>query len=151
MSKWRWRERALAWDAEQAEVERDQQLDRELRERARAHEEERRQRQLMKEEARAARAVGRRILARILQGVEAGQLDELSLSELLPHLRKAAALLEVGQKLDQLFSDEPADRARQEIDTREMVRKLVDIMQRFVPEERWEELAEEINAIETNG
>jgi hypothetical protein len=67
MSTWRWQERALAWDAEQAEIERDQRLDRELRERAQVHAEELRQRSLMREEARAARAVGRRILMRILR------------------------------------------------------------------------------------
>ena len=150
MSKWRWQERALAWDAEQAEIERDQRLDRELREQAQAHEEELRQRQLMREEARAARAVGRRILARILQGVEAGQLDQMQVSDLLPHLQKASALLEVGQKLDRLFSGEPTDMTRQETDTRETVRKLVDIMQEFCPPDRWEELAEKINGIEAD-
>ncbi len=47
---WEWRKRALAWDEEQAAIERDQRLDRELQEKAQEHEEERRQRQLMKEE-----------------------------------------------------------------------------------------------------
>jgi len=150
MSKWRWQERALAWDAEQAEIERDQRLDRELRERAQAHEEELRQRQLMREEARAARAVGRRILLRILQGVEAGQLDQMQVSDLLPHLQKASVLLEVGQKLDRLFSGEPTDITRKETDTRETVGKLVDIMQEFCPPERWQELAEKINGIEAD-
>jgi len=150
MSKWRWRERALAWDAEQAEIERDQRLDRELRERAKAHEEELRQRQLMREEARAARAVGRRILLRILQGVDAGQLDELALSELLPHLAKASTLLEVGQKLDRLFQGQPTDVTRLETDRRETVGKLVAVMQEFVPEERWEELARKLDSLEAD-
>jgi len=150
MSKWRWRERALAWDAEQAEIERDQRLDRELRERAKAHEEELRQRQLMREEARAARAVGRRILLRILQGVDAGQLDELALSELLPHLAKTSTLLEVGQKLDRLFQGQPTDVTRLETDRRETVGKLVAVMQEFVPEERWEELARKLDSLEAD-
>ncbi len=151
MSKWRWQERALAWDTEQAEIERDQRLDRELRERAQAHEEELRQRSLMREEARAARAVGRRILMRILQGIDAHQLEGMSVPELLPHLQKASTLLEVGQKLDRLFSGEPTDITRQQLDTGEAVRKIVEIMRDFVPEERWEELAEKLDEIESDG
>ena len=151
MSKWRWQERALAWDAEQSEIERDQRLDRELRERAQAHAEELRQRQLMKEEARAARAVGRRILMRILQGIDARQLEGMSVPELLPHIQKASVLLDVGQKLDRLFSGEPTEITRQETDTRETARKIVEIMRDFVPEERWEELAEKLDGIECDG
>jgi len=151
MSKWRWQERARAWDAEQAEIERDQRLDRELREQAQAHEEELRQRQLMKEEARAARAVGRRILARILQGVEAGQLDQMQVSDLLPHIQKASVLLEVGQKLDRLFQGEPTDVTRLETNSRELVGKLVAVMQEFVPPERWGELAEKLDSLEAAG
>ena len=150
MSKWRWRERALAWDAEQAEIDRDQRLDRELQERAKAHEEEIRQRRLMKEEAQAARAVSRRILLRILQAVEGGQLDQLALSDLLPHLAKASTLLEVGQKLDRLLAGEPTEVTRQQIDTQGTVRRLVAIVQRFVPEESWTELAETLDNLEAD-
>ena len=150
MSRWRWQERARAWDAEQAEIERDQRLDRELREQAQAHEEELRQRQLMKEEARAARAVSRWLLKRVLEGVEAGQLEHMKVVDLLPHLQKISTLLEVGQKLDRLFSGEPTDITRKETDTRETVGKLVDIMQEFVPPERWGELAEKINGLEAD-
>jgi hypothetical protein len=150
MSRWRWRERALAWDEEVAALARDQELERELKAKLQEQEEEIRQRRLMREEARAARAVGRRILARILQGVEAGQLEQMQVSDLLPHLQKASVLLEVGQKLDRLFSGEPTDITRQQTDTRETVRKLVDIMQEFCPPERWQELAEKINGIEAD-
>jgi hypothetical protein len=150
MSQWRWQERALRWDEEVAALARDQELDRELKARLAAQEEEIRQRQLMREEAKAARAVGRRILLRILQAVDAGQLDQMDLSDLLPHLARASTLLEVGQKLDRLFAGEPTEVTRQEIDTRGTVRRLVAIMQEFVPEERWQELADKINGIEAD-
>jgi hypothetical protein len=140
----------LAWDQEVTALARDQELERELKARLAAQEEESRQRKLMQEEARAARAVGRRILLRILQGVEAGQLDELALSDLLPHLAKASTLLEVGQKLDRLFSGEPTDITRRETNTAELVRKLLAVMQQFVPEERWEALARKIESLEAD-
>jgi len=112
MSRWRWKERALAWDEEVTAFARDQELERELKSRLAAQEEELRQHQLMKEEAWAARAVSRRILLRTLQAVEGGQLDQMALSDLLPHLAKASTLLEVGQKLDRLLSGEPTDITR---------------------------------------
>ena len=149
-TRWRWYERVLAWDQEVTALARDQELERELKARLAAQEEESRQRKLMQEEARAARAVGRRILLRILQGVEAGQLDELALSDLLPHLAKASTLLEVGQKLDRLFSGEPTDITRRETNTAELVRKLLAVMQQFVPEERWEALARKIESLEAD-
>lgn len=108
--QWRWPARAGAWDEEVAALARDQELDRELQARLAEQEEDRRQRQLMKEEARAARAVGRRILMRLLQGVEAGQLDRLSVADLLPHLQKISSLLEVGQKLERMERGEATDR-----------------------------------------
>jgi hypothetical protein len=149
--RWRWRERALAWDAEQAEIERDQRLDRELQERAREHEEEIRQRQLMREEARAARALARRVLLRTLQTVEAGQLDQMNVTDLLPYLQKAATLLEVGQKLDRLYSGEPTDVTRRETVDAETVATLLTILQEFVPEERWGELAERLTGLDAAG
>jgi hypothetical protein len=148
--RWQWAQRAASWDEELAALARDQELDRELKARLAAQEEEIRQRQLMREEAKAARAVGRRILLRILQAVDAGQLDQMDLSDLLPHLARASTLLEVGQKLDRLFAGEPTEVTRQEIDTRGTVRRLVAIMQEFVPEERWQELADKINGIEAD-
>ena len=60
--QWQWTERAGAWDEEVAALARDQQLDRELKARVAEQEEEIRQRKLMREEARAARAVARRLL-----------------------------------------------------------------------------------------
>jgi len=148
MRRWGWQERALAWDEEVAALARDQELELELKAKLKEQEEELRQRELMRQEARAARAVGRRILQRVLQGVEAGQLDQMQLPDLLPHLQRASALLEVGQKLDRLFSGEPTDVTRQETDARETVRKLVEIMQEFVPAERWEALAQRIEQLD---
>ena len=149
--RWGWRERALAWDAEQADIERDQRLDRELQERAREHEEALRPRQLMREEARAARAVARRVLLRTLHTVDAGQLDQMSVTDLLPYLQKAATLLDVGQKLDRLCSGEPTDVMRLENDLHETVLKLTDILQEFCPPERWQELVERLRRLEEGG
>jgi hypothetical protein len=147
-ARWRWQERALAWDAEQADIERDERLDRELQARAREHEEEMRQRQLMREEARAARAVARRVLLRTLQTVDAGQLDQMNVPDLLPYLQKAATLLEVGQKLERLCLGEATDVTRLETDLHDTVIKLADIMQEFCPPERWEELVERLRRLE---
>ena len=149
MSRWRWKERAVAWDEQLAALARDQELDRDLKERLAAQEEELRQRQLSREESRIARAAGRRILLRVLKQVEAGDLDQLSLPELLPHLAKAATLLEVGQKLDRLLSGEPTDITRKETD-QGTVRKLVAIVQQFVPEESWDALAEKLASLEAD-
>ncbi len=149
--RWQWRERALAWDAEQAEIERDQRLDRELQQRAREHEEELRQRQLLREEARAARAVGRRVLLRALQGIEVGQLDQMSVPDLLPYLQKAVTLVEVGQKLERLYAEDPADAARQEALSPGTYARLLAVMQEFVPEERWGELAERLMGLDAAG
>jgi len=148
MRRWRWQERALAWDEQVAALARDQELERELKARLAEQEEEIRQRELMRQEARAARAVGRRVLQRVLQGVEGGQLEQLQLAELLPHLQKVSALLEVGQKLDRLFAGEPTELTRHEVQAREMVPKLLEIVREFVPAERWDQLAEKLEALE---
>ncbi len=149
--RWRWAERAAAWEEEVTALARDQELDRELKARLAEQEEELRQRKLMREEARAARAVARRLLRRLMQGVEAGQLESLSVSALLPHLQKISALLETGQKLDRLYAGEPTEVTRQEIDLQELVPKLVGIMQEYVPAERWEEIAQKLDALEAAG
>jgi len=149
-TRWRWLERAMAWDEEVAALARDQELDRELKARVAEQEEDRRQRQLMREEARAARAVGRRLLMRLLQEVEAGKLECMGVTELLPHLQKISALVETGQKLDRLYSGEPTDVTRTETTRRAAVAKLVGVMQEFVPEERWGELAEKLDRLEVD-
>ena len=149
--RWQWTERAGAWDEEVASLARDQELDRALQARAAEQEEELRQRQLMKEEARAARTVGRRLLTRILQCVEAGQLDTMAVSDLLPHLQKMSAVLEAGQKLERLFAGEPSDIIRQQTEAKETVVRLVALMQEFVAPERWGELAERIGHLEAEG
>lgn len=147
---WHWRERALGWDNEQAELERDQQLDRELQEKAREHEEELRQRRLWMEEARAARTLARRVLKRALKGIDAKEIDGMTVREILPHIHRISALLETGQRLERMALGEATDVIRQETgfpaDTEEM---LLKIMQRFVPAERWQELAEELKALGT--
>ena len=149
--RWRWTERAVAWDGEVAALARDQELDRELKAKLEEQEEDRRQRQLMQEEARAARAVGRRLLRRLLQGIEAGELEQMKAADLLPHLQKICGLLEVGQKLDRMFQGEPTDVTRLETDTQETVGKLLAILQEFVSPERWGELAEKLDGLEAAG
>ena len=150
MSQWRWKDRTLAWDEQVSALARDQELEQELQTRLAEQQEHIRQRKLMVEEARAARAVGRRILLRALQGVDAGQLEQLELTELLPHLPKASTLLEVGQKLDRLLSGEPTDITLNETDTRKTVAKLVEIMQEFCAPDRWSELAETLKRLEAD-
>jgi hypothetical protein len=147
--RWRWLERAAAWDEEVAALARDQELDRELQARAAAQEEEIRQRELMREEARAARAVSRRLLLRLLQGIEAGQLERLNAPDLLPHLQRISTLLETGQKLDRLGQGEPSDVTRVETFDHELTQKLVELVREFVPPERWESLAAKLDEIDS--
>jgi hypothetical protein len=143
--QWEWRKRALAWDAEQAAIERDQRLDRELREKAKEHQEELRQRQLRKEEAWAARAVARRALLRILKEVENGQFERMSVPELLPHLQKISALLETGQRLDRLYQGEPTEVVQyQQRFSPQLMERLGEVLRRHVPPERWNQVAEEL-------
>ena len=147
-TKWQWRERAAAWDEEVAALARDQELDRELRARMADQEEDLRQRKLMKEEARAARAVARQLLRRIMQGVGAGQLDGMKVPALLPHLQRISALLETGQKLDRLAAGEPNDVTKLQTDREDLIPKLVAIIQEFVPTERWEAVAEKLDQLD---
>jgi hypothetical protein len=67
-----------------------------------------------------------------MQGVEAEQLDGLSLEQLLPHLQKISSLLETGQKLDRLCSGEPSDVTRLETDLQQLIPKLVEVIARHV-------------------
>jgi len=147
--RWRWRERALAWDEEQAAMARDQQLDRELQEKARQHEEEIQQRQLWKEEARAARTFARRMLMRTLQGIDGRELDDMTVREILPHVQRISTLLEVGQRLERMALGEATDVTRQEVSlSADIEEKLLALMQRYVPPERWQELAQELIALD---
>jgi len=149
--KWKWRERSAAWDEEVAAQARDRELDRELQARMAEQEEDRRQRRLQLEEARGARTAGRQLLRRLLQGIEAGELNDLTATDLLPHLQKISGLLEVGQRLERMFWGEPTDGTRLESDTREVVTKLLSILQDFVPAERWGDLARKLRDLEAAG
>jgi hypothetical protein len=147
--RWRWRQRALAWDDEQTAVERDQRLDRELQEKGRQHEEEIQQRQLWKEEARAARTFARRMLLRALQGIDGRELDDMSVREILPHVQRISTLMEVGQRLERMALGEATDVTRQEVSlSADIEERLLALMQRYVPAERWQELAEELIALD---
>ncbi len=146
--RWQWAQRAAAWNEEVAALAHDQELDRELRARMTEQEEDLRQRKLMREEARAARAVARQLLRRIMQEMGAGQLDSLSMPALLPHLQRISALLETGQKLDRLAAGEPSNVTKLQTDREELIPKLVAIVQEFVPEERWEAVAEKLDQLD---
>ena len=100
-ARWDWHQRAVAWDDEVAALARDQELDRELKAKVAEQEEEMRQRKLRREEARAARTVGRQILRRVLKAIEERELEGMPLSQILPHLQKVGFLIELGQRLEE--------------------------------------------------
>jgi len=121
-SRHHWHERAVAWDDEVAALARDQELDRELKARVAEQEEQIRQRQLRREEARAARAVGRRGLLRILQEIEGQKLDTMGLAELIPHLKKFLEAVTEGQRLERLELGEPTEIHQGEAETDQVMR-----------------------------
>ena len=97
----RWQERVHGYD-EWRDAQRQREADRLAVDSAmREAEENERQRGLRREEARAARAVGRQILLRVLKAIENRELEGLPLSSILPHLQKVGTLIELGQRLEQ--------------------------------------------------
>jgi hypothetical protein len=147
--RYEWRARALAWDQEQTTIARDQELDQALRTRMAEQKEQLRQRELWMEEARAARTLGRRLLMRALQGIEAGEIEDLNAREILPHAQRIATLLEAGQRLERLALGEPTDVTRQETGlSTQLEEKLLAVIQRYVPAERWQDIAQELAALE---
>ena len=143
-SRHRWHERAVAWDDELAALARDQELDRELKARVAQQQEQIRQRQLMREEARAARAVGRRCLLRIIQEIEGRQLDSMKLAELIPHLKRFLDAVTEGQRLEKEMGEPPP--ATRQLDTR-TERALAELIRDYVPQAKWELAAEEFDRI----
>jgi len=95
-----WVERVQAYDAHQPEIRQKIADERAIAELEREVAEEERQRTLRREEARAARAVGRQVLLRVLRAIENRELEGLALSAILPHLQKVATLIELGQRLE---------------------------------------------------
>jgi hypothetical protein len=93
-------ERVQAYDARQPEIRQKIADERAIAELEREVAEEERQRTLRREEARAARAVGRQVLLRVLRAIENRELEGLALSEILPHLQKVGTLIELGQRLE---------------------------------------------------
>jgi hypothetical protein len=147
--RYEWRARALAWDQVQVAIARDQESDQALKARMAEQEEQLRQRDLWKEEARAARTLGRRLLMRALQGIEAGEIEDLNAREILPHAQRIATLLEAGQRLERLALGEPTDVTRQETGlSTQLEEKLLAVIQRYVPAERWQDIAQELAALE---
>jgi hypothetical protein len=133
----------------QVAIARDQESDQALKARMAEQEEQLRQRDLWKEEARAARTLGRRLLMRALQGIEAGEIEDLNAREILPHAQRIATLLEAGQRLERLALGEPTDVTRQETGlSTQLEEKLLAVIQRYVPAERWQDIAQELAALE---
>jgi len=98
--RWEWEERGRIWD-EVREEEVKQEADRAAAEAALAEaEESHRQRHLCLEQARRMRSLGRHVLDQIEESIAAGELEELSLVDLLPHLSTVCTLMEVGQRLE---------------------------------------------------
>ena len=120
--RYRWVERVKAFDEHQAVLRQKIADGRAIAEMEREVAEEEQQRQLRREEARAARAVGRQILRRVMKAIENRELEGLALSAILPHLQKASTLLEVGQKLERLELGEVTDRTEHKADPK--VRKV---------------------------
>jgi len=152
-ARWRWQARVAAWDEQVAALARDQELDRELRARVEQQEEEIRQRQLMREEARAARAVGRRGLLRILQEIEGQKLDTMGLAELIPHLKKFLEAVAEGQRLERLEQGEPTEiTAWLSTGTADAIARVIE---RYVPEDEQEAVAAQVDAalghVDSNG
>ena len=149
MKQWRWQARAEAYDDDLLSRAREEARDRELQARAADQAEELRQRQLRKEEARAARTVSRRLLRRLLELIDRGQLERMGMLDLLPHLQKICKVLEVGQRLDPEPPPEYEEMLEWEADRRELIGKIVALMRKFCPPERWEELGQQLNALRT--
>ncbi len=119
--RWQWVARVQAWDDHVHELDESRRIDRELEARRAEQEENERQRKLRREEARAARTVGRQILLRVLKAFENQELERMELADLLPHLQKVSTLIEMGQRLEQ---------------EEEIERRLADLEARVEPEAR---------------
>lgn len=86
---------------------------------------------------------------RALQGIEAGEIEDLNAREILPHAQRIATLLEAGQRLERLALGEPTDVTRQETGlSTQLEEKLLAVIQRYVPAERWQDIAQELAALE---
>ena len=105
--RYRWVERVQAFDQHQAAMRQKIADERAIAEMEREVAEEERQRELRREEARAARTVGRQLLRRVLRAIESKELEDLPLSQILPHLQKVGTLIELGQRLEQDVADYP--------------------------------------------
>jgi hypothetical protein len=112
-SRFSWPRRAQAYDDHLAEAAQERAFETALAAQQAEIEENERQRQLRREETRAARTVGRQILLRVLRAIESRELEGLPLSQILPHLQKVSALIELGQRLEE---DEQLDRRLAELE-----------------------------------
>jgi len=167
-AKWHWRERAQAWDDHVHELGESERLESQLHLRQQEIEESEKQRKLRLEEARALRTGGRRVWARFLRLVDAGEVDRMVLERvrsisvlrekggsetrverqikgIADLLELAERAIELGQKLErQEIGDQPAAGPPEFRMSEKEVDALAAAIMRHVPEERWEEAGSEV-------
>jgi len=171
--RWHWRERAQAWDDHVHELAESERLESQLHLRQQEIEEGEKQRQLRLEEARALRTGGRRVWARFLRLVDAGEVDRMVLERvrsisvlrerggtetrverqakgIVDLLELAEKAIELGQKLERQETGQPAADPPQFRMSKKEVDALADAIIRYVPGERWEEAGNEVARVLRN-
>jgi len=167
-AKWHWLERAQAWDDHVHELAESERLESQLHLRQQEIEEAEKQRKLRLEEARALRTGGRRIWARFLRLVDAGEVDKMVLERvrsisvlrekggaetrierqvkgIADLLELAEKAIELGQRLERQEVGQPAPEAPQPQFSEEQARALAIIVRDYVPAEKWDEAATELD------
>jgi hypothetical protein len=145
--RFHWMERVQAYDAHQAAVQQKIADDQAAAERQRQAAEEQQQRQLRRQEAQAARAVGRRGLLRILHEIERQQLEQMQLPQLIPHLKKFLDAVTEGQRLERSEDRESAEVVEPIDKTIERVlRAAFEIIRDMIEPARWDEASARVIA-----
>ena len=145
--RFRWMERVQAYDAHQAALRQKIADDQAAAERQRQAAEDEQQRQLRRQEAQAARAVGRRGLLRILHEIDGQQLEEMRLPQLIPHLKKFLDAVTEGQKLERSEDRgptevvEPVDKSIERV-----LRAAFEVIRDMIEPARWDEAVAKMRA-----
>ena len=166
--RWHWRERAQAWDDHLHELAESERVESQLHLRQQEIEENEKQRKLRLEEARALRTGGRRVWARFLRLVDAGEVDNMVLERvrditvtrsrggsekrierqakgIVDLLDMAEKAIELGQRLERQEVGQPAPEAPQPQISQGQARALAIIVRDYVPAEKWDEAAAELD------
>ncbi len=146
--RWDWEHRADLYDAfhealaaEKRDIERQRML-------AERREELAQQRTLMEQEARSMRESARQLFVRFLEGVKAEHIKGMDAKALIPHLHRAAAVMEAGQKLFRVALGEPSDiTAQAGGGDSALISILAEILQRRLGADQFEEIAADIEQI----